>query len=483
MTRVVLGWCCAVLLLSACPSPEDSGPGKMLLPDSGVSLPDAGAPAPDAGDPPEDAGDVPADAGTSEPDAGTPTDAGTPSTTLTVRGTVENSKGMPLADVTVLLPGHPTVRTNASGAFQFQDVTPPYALLMTDDTRRTVFVHQDITRPDPILTMPIRVPGEAFSATLGGTIHGVDHDEINRPRTAFVSTGWPNDSVSTPSEDYNSEDSLYSTHVSWDGPDSVMGTLYAYQRPFRASNAWRFGQRDHVRLRQGETLSDQDVTLHPVESAALAGTIASPPGFKRLVDTVNLEVAPSVLLPLFDNYVSGPHFSYTLPLLPQLPQATFELITHAAGPDAFSISTSVRRGLGAGGPDLNVVLREPVTPLLPQDATAGVGPGTEFTWSAASEAVYTLSIEETTSEGMPFFLYVYTNEPHATLPDPSGLGVEFPHHGSFQWRVGTSSPFSSVDDLLRGANTTGYPRGVSALDFTGSASRTFTSAGPTRARP
>ncbi|WP_434391160.1 carboxypeptidase-like regulatory domain-containing protein [Melittangium boletus] len=420
------------------------------------------------------------DAGTSEPDAGTPSDAGT----LTVNGTVEDETGIPLANVTVLLPGSPPVRTNASGAFQFHGVTPPYELIITDDTRRGAIVHRGITRLDPILTMSTWHVEPAFSALLDGTLHGAGNSsERDVPSIHFVSSGWPDDSVSTHSGPYDFESAHHATRVWWDGPDTVTGTLYAYQRPYDASAPSLFGQRDHVQLRQGDSLLHQDVTLHPVENGALTGSVTLPPGFQRLRDVVSLELTPSVLLPLFDKDVSKPvsaHFSHPVPLLPQ---ATFALRARAYEPDTLAMSIGVRRGLRAGAPDTHIVLQEPVTLLLPQDSATGVGPGTEFTWTAASEAVYVLLLEWSDDEGRPFFLSVFTNEPHDTLPDLSGLGLVFPRDTSIHWRVRTCSPFSSVDDLLRGMATDGQPRGMSTLDFAVTASREFLRFPPPRARP
>ncbi len=406
MTKTSLLWCCAVLWLSACE-------------------------------------------GTAKYDE----DAGPDATPITVMGKVVDSNGQPVTGARVLIPGKPVVTTDASGAFSFPDVIPPYDLIAVRDGNEEVTAVQGVTLETPTLTFNSG-GAAAFNGSLEGAVTGAQpaSGTASAPVVVFDSPETQSAEVTV-----DEESSSYSADVSWGGGSRTTGTLFAFQgeRPDILSSVYTrftgFGRRDGVTLDEGAALSGQDVALAPVTNSTLAGTVDMPAGFSLFTNTVSLRFEPGLEVELFSDSDQNESFSYAVPVVEG---STLRVAALALG-QGFAVSMGYRGGLSAGASDVGLSLKRAPNLLQPEFEDT-VRRTTAFTWNGPPGGVYAVSIvRDTSSGGTPLELTLITSASRVTLPDLGALGVTLPGGAPFDWRVAHFSPLASVDALL--SNPKGTP--------------------------
>ncbi|OJH41902.1 hypothetical protein BON30_01300 [Cystobacter ferrugineus] len=435
------------MVLSACPGPDDDKPGN-----------------PDPTNP-------------------TPTNP----TTLTVTGKVIDGANQAATKASVLIPGNgrQPVAVDASGAFSISGVTPPYDVIVADKERRIATVFKGLTLKT--LTVPLDLDSDAVQpdpehqATVEGTVTG------EQPSSASASTD-----LLFASADANMSGTVdpmggtYSLNVDWSGTTSVTGTLYALQleRSDLFSPPTRylaFGQRDNVTVAKDATLSAQDIAMSPVTSSRLAGNYVVPEGYAVSLSTLSLAFKPASEFGLGFAFPSASGaFDYAVP---QIPQATFSILTVASPRDAQGGDDSAqtmlfKRGLTAGTTNVSLELQAPARPAQPADAAKDVTRTTGFSWSPFANGVHMLMLQEDKSENQtPYTVAIYTREPQTSLPDLSAFGMDLPASTEFTWQIQGVGPMASMDAMI-GLVEQGNPfeQGTGDMAVSTSETRTFTTA-------
>lgn len=439
-----LGWSGAVLLLCACGGVDDTGAGGS---DPGASNP-----------------------GTSNP--GTPDTGVTPPpapTTLTVTGRVLDPKGHPIDGAAVLIQGQRPVTTDASGAFSFSGVTPPYDLVAVSRTRLNVIVYQGVTRQDP--TLRISDPSEfpVISATsMRGVISGAREpsDTVDSPGLMFVSPEDP-----TSQNFYIDSTNAYSQRVRWNDASTTTGTLFALQKErlswnSSATKITAFGRRDNVSLQHDRDTHDQNVTLMPVASSSLVVNVTPPSGFELNTHSVGMRFAPSTTLWLWNSTSTISPFSYAMPVVAQ---STFVVSASAKRPGSSATSMGTRSNVFAGLQNLS--LPAPPTLRLPVPEANNVTRTSDFSWSGVAGGVYFVTFSWSSSGS----LTVVTDQTHTALPDLSALALAMPTKVPISWGVQQHTPVDSVDFLLGSEGAwSGVPFGLDEYYVGTAAPRQFT---------
>ncbi|WNG17541.1 hypothetical protein [Cystobacter fuscus] len=443
MKKASLVWsCCAALVLSACPGPDDDKPGN----------PNPTHPVP---------------------------------TTITVKGKVLGESLQAVSKASILIPGNgrQPVAVDGSGAFSISGVTPPYDVIVADKERRVATVFKGLTLET--LTVPLVLdldaeqPDPEHRATVEGTVTGEQpSSSITTTSLLFASTGGDASGSVEPS-------GTYSLNVDWNGATSVSGTIYALQsessNPLSLPTRYlAFGQRDNVTVSKDATLPAQDIALSPVTNSRLAGNYIVPEGYALSVSTLSLAIKPGSEFGLGLAFAPSGAFDYAVP---QIPQTTFSILAAASPRDAQGADNEAqtilfKRGLTAGTTNVSVEFQVPARPAQPADAAKDVTRTTGFSWSPFAGGVHALTLQEDKSENQtPYTVTIYTSGTQATLPDLSAFGMDLPANTEFTWQIQGVGPAASLDAMI-GLVEQGNPleQGTGDLAVSTSETRTFTTA-------
>ncbi len=444
MKKASLVWsCCAALVLSACPGPDDD-----------------------------------------KPDNPTPIDP--VPTTLTVTGKVIDGSNQAVTKASILIPGNgrQPVAVDASGAFSIPNVTPPYDIIVADKEHRVATIFQGLTLKS--LTVPLELDLDAeqpndpeHQATVEGTVTG------EQPSSALASTSLLFASAGTSMSGDVEPSGSYSLNLDWSGTTSVTGTIYALQSERSSifsppSRYLAFGQRDNVTVSKDATLSAQDIAMKPVTNSRLAGSFTVPEGYALSLITLSLAPKPASELNL-GLALAPPSgaFDYAVP---QIPQTTFSILAAASPRDSQDNAAQTilfKRGLTAGSTNVSLELHAPARPAQPADAAKDVTRTTGFSWSPFANGVHVIELQEDKSENQtPYKVTILTSGTQASLSDLSALGMDLPANTEFTWSVQGFGPMASVDALIGLVAQGGNPleQGTGDLSVSTSESRTFTTA-------
>ena len=396
------------------------------------------------------------------------------STTITVNGTVRGNR----AGVTVGLIGKQAVTSGAGGAFTFTDVTPPYDLYTfadggaTSAPTPTVFLFDDLTRPDPIVsaattsTSTLRIlcgiiignpcPGSAISGTKSGTGNNTDP-------AIFVWTNGGNSLALA-------ANGTYSGNITWTSGSTNQGFLHALQltrKPSGAPNTFLgYARSAQVTLTDGSPATINLGFAAVNSTAALTGTVTGPAGY------------PSPTISLMQQF--GTTQAALWQTMTTTVDATFPLIAAAGGNSLFA-TTTLNDGTSqfvqplTATVDVNFAMPAAAVLDQPADAATSITTTTHFKWASAASTINELNI----STGSPnrAAYKVFTTGSDVTVPVVPELA--FPPNQSFSWRVIAYGPNASIDE----AAAANELEPVSSADYAGpahaqtfSASRSFTSA-------
>ena len=375
-----------------------------------------------------------------------------------VAGVVVDNNGQPIAGQTVVISsdaGIQTTVTDGDGGFSVANVLIPYSATIVATSQAVQY--QGLTRADPSLTAFV-VPPDNRSATLSGQFIGGTYPEATGFDTVFF--------FSSPQATRSLGDQpsgAYSVKVNWPGPSSTTGTLYALQMHSISSlpvDYPGYGTLGGVALQDTGTLNGQNVSLSPVTTGTLSGTIVNVPnGYTLLYKQVELAVAAGIDLSLFYDFTSAATFSYVTPNISN----TQLNVTAAATTSLGEFSAVVESGLSANS---TVALTIPTSPTLtsPPDAATGVTASTTFSWTPYSGGIYEFIASPQSGQTGPKF-YIVTA---STTIDLASLGLALPTATAYSWHIVGLGPVASVDVLAQ-------PGGINKLtiDLSYSLSRTL----------
>jgi hypothetical protein len=395
------------------------------------------------------------------------------STTITVTGTVRGGR----SGVKVGIIGKQSVTSGAGGVFMFSDVTPPYDLYTfadsgsTSSPTPTVFLFDDLTRPDPIVSAPATAtltafllcgivspcPSSAITGTKTGT--GTNTDE--------VVYAWTNGSFTGAL----AANGTYSGTISWSSGNTNQGNLHAIQltrRPSGAPNTFLgYAKSGQVTLTDG-TPATINLAFTAVNSTAtLTGTVTGPTGY------------PGPTISLMQQFGSTQQPLWRTDQTTTV-DATFPLVAAAGGTSLFA-TASLNGGTSSFVQPLTtsvaVSFAMPAAAVLamPADAATGVTASTHFTWTSAASTINELNVSTSTPNRAAY--KIFTTASDVTIPVVPELAL--PANQSFSWRVVAYGPNATIDE----AAAANELEGVSQADFAGpahaqtlTAFRTFTSA-------
>jgi hypothetical protein len=372
--------------------------------------------------------------------------AGACSSGTTIHGTVVGGSGAPIVgQLVIIYSGAFSQRTvtDSHGAFTVADAPSPYnaALIFTGETHDAL-VYAGLTRLDPTFTPG---GGATYSATVSGQFSGGRYPE---PPGYVTSLAFGSPRVL--GLDYQEPISgRYTSNIAVFGPSSLTGTLYALQAHVDAVSGLPvdypgYGALSGITLQDGVTLANRDISLGPVSTGTLTGTINVPPSYNFLGATVSLLAGPGALMSSVVTDVSqDASFTYVTPAIPGT-----SLILGATAQVGEGVSASgfsyAQQLLSASASD--VVLTVPAAPTLLQPAGGSaytVGTPFSWTWSEGSEAVYIVDIVG------PFQSFsVFTAATTFDIPDLADAGVAIVPSATYLWEVYGLAPIGGGVDQV-----------------------------------
>jgi hypothetical protein len=184
------------------------------------------------------------------------------------------------------------------------------------------------------------------------------------------------------------------------------------------------------------------LAMAPIGASTLTGSISAFEGAVLLSKVVEVHFKPAGLLPLVIDTMAPLTFSYAMPSLAPSVAAIDVTVTAAAalGPGE-DLSYGYVRGLIPDG-DAHLTLLAPPRASAPASGATGVGPMTDFTWSAFTGGVHVLVAK---ADGALPWYYVVTSSTTARLPDLAAHGMPLPASADYSWEIRAYAPFTSVD--------------------------------------
>ncbi|MGO8968177.1 MAG: hypothetical protein ACLQDQ_01220 [Myxococcaceae bacterium] len=374
-------------------------------------------------------------AGSSTADAGVtvavqpPNDAG-----ITVTGTVVDNYGIPIAGETVVIEsdgGTQTVVSDGDGGFSVQNVFTPYTATVVESTQAVQY--QGLTRQNPSLNTLLSLP-QSHSATLSGTFTGGFYPEGASENTVFLFS-----SPQTTASLGDQHSGTYSVPVTWAGPSTTVGTLFALQIENGVTGlpmAYPGYGTEGVQFQDMGTLS-QNIALSSVTTGTFSGAIETvPSGYALSFIAVSLVPASGVNMAAVFDSSGTTSFSYVVPAISNTEISVTAAATSGLGEFSYILQT----GLSANS---TVMLNIPASPTLisPANAATGVTAATPFSWTPFPGGIN--EFQATPTGSGPAF-YVFTA---ATTLDLADAGLPLPASAAYTWRVVGFAPLATVDEL------------------------------------
>jgi hypothetical protein len=381
----------------------------------------------------------------------------------TVNGTVVDIAGQPAAGETVLITSgafSQTVVSDGDGGFSVPNVPSPYNATVIQSTQ--AIQYQGLTRTDPTLTAFFFVTDNR-SASLSGSFTGGTYPEPAGYQTELVF-----DSPQTTRSLGDPTSGSYSKSIPWPGPSTTTGSLYALQIHNVANlpaDYPGYGTLSPVLLQDTGNVSGQNISLSPVTSGSLSGTVTPPAGYTVAYKSIALQVASSLSLSVVFDGSSSTTFTYVTPVIVSTPLT----VTAAATSTAGEFSAVLKADQSANGTGLTFNIPPAPTLTAPPAASTGVTTATPFAWTIYANGIY--EFQATSASGPTF--YVLTAATTATIPDLTASGLPLPASTGYSWSIIGLSPVSSIDLLAA-------PGGINAvtvdLNQSQSVSQSFTTA-------
>ena len=371
--------------------------------------------------------------------------AGGDTTEAGVHGIVlDSATKRPLFGRTISI-GALNTKSDEQGAFQLRSANPVYDLTIADADGSTISIYQGLTRRDPVLLHRHSSFGidTAYSASIAGTLSKPDAESLTSKDVAvvqFFSAAGDDHTLLGGSVPPYAPD--YGLFLRWRGVSSIAGTLVARAivEPTQSSADPRlhfFVQRE-VTLQDGE-MRLESLTLSPVSTKQLTGTVALPNGIRltQLQEYYRLPLPNAVIA--INNFVDpSPNFAHEVD---DLAGDGKQLCVMAISNTPSSLSTE-RCGLATHSNNVSITLQ--VAPSLLAPAAGDVlTKNTQFSWSPFENGVYLLQLEPAVPSRSTPNIDLYTTKTSASWParsvDPSLATF-------YECSVGGLGPFTSIDD-------------------------------------
>jgi hypothetical protein len=365
---------------------------------------------------------------------------------ITVNGTVVSEFGQPVPGITVVIPGHAPVVTDASGRFVVQTVFLPYDALVIAAETNTATLYRGLKRTDPTLLRLLHWPHPLGSLPRGADASGTVSGGAGYPEPALHETlvdhrALLGDGSRTTA---NPTTGAYVTApgVGWadaySSPVVVRAVQYALGTGGLPATFTGFGEH-RFSLNDGAVSAMQDVAMAAVPTGTLAGTVSVPASMTLQSTAAGVAFAPLDVL-WWTEFTPASAFAVNVP---QVPGATFAAQARGNTPTGATTVTHQNLALPAAG--LQIDLFPPPATLLPADG-ADVTPGTLFSFTPVPNAVYRVAFLYPDSSGLDSLaVYVVTAHDVVPFPDLSAYGLPFPPSEPYLWFVTAYGPLASVD--------------------------------------
>lgn len=252
----------------------------------------------------------------------------------------------------------------------------------------------------------------------------------------------------------------YSNSLTWFGPASTTGTIYALQWQVDGAGlpvAYKgFGSKASVTLSNGGTFAGQNVAMGSVAGSSISGSVSTPSGYTLSSKSLSVNFATNATLRLFSDPTSTTSFTY---ITPNISGATLQLQA-TAQKAAVSTVLGFKPGLAANAGGVSLTLPAGPELSLPVNAATGVNTSTNFTWTPFSGGVHLVIMQ---AAGKPTYL-ILTTGTNATIPDLTSLGLGLPTATNYSWQVFGFAPFANTDAA---AGASGFLSGLGAGPITG----------------
>lgn len=350
--------------------------------------------------------------------------------------------GVPVAGVSVAIPGSGGATSGADGTFALTGVAMPYDVLLRVPSSGRVVAYLGVRSAAPRLALA-SVPGPKARADVSGTLTGGEPQPQPENHETQVCLevdsllGQPGSSPANPG--------TYSAACSWWGAETVDATLLGLQVVRDAATGLptdyvAYGTAGPLTLADGATVTGQVLALGEVAEATLSGSIEVPEGYAIGGRSLGLGC-----LRLVEDHGTDSSFAYTTPDV-----AGAGLVLEAQASSAAGIAYGRLGGLGSG--TTGVLLSLPAAPELlePADLATGVTSDTPFSWTAAPGGTSILSVR---SYFVPeaWSLLVVTAGTSVTLPDTSLVGLPLPPAMDVAWRASTVAPLTMAEIVANGS--------------------------------
>jgi hypothetical protein len=366
---------------------------------------------------------------------------------ITVTGTVVSSLGHPVPGITVVIPSHAPVVTDASGQFVVQTVFLPYDALVIAAETNTATLYRGLKRSDPTLLRLLHWPHMLGSLPRGADASGTVSGGAGYPEPALHETLVEHRALlgDVSQTTANTTTGAYSTGpgVYWadafSSPVVVRAVQYATGPGGLPATFTGFGEH-RFSLNDGAVSPMQDVAMAAVPTSSIAGTVQAPASMTIQHRAAGVAFVPLDALWWFE-FSAASAFSFNVP---QVSGATFAAQARGSAPTGATTVTHQNLALPASG--LEIDLFEPPATLLPADG-ADVTPGTLFSFTPVPNAVYQVAFLYPDSSGLDnLAVYVVTAQDVVPFPDLSAFGLAFPSSETYVWFVTAYGPLASVDE-------------------------------------
>lgn len=345
----------------------------------------------------------------------------------------------PLANARVRI-GDKIVATGGDGAFAFDDVPTPYDVDVVSPNGEKATAYRGLTNRNPRLRVDVPLAG----GTLGGTITGASFPlPSNQRAVLFFNTGrYAN--LRTFNVNEIPATGNYTLDVFWQGGESAYGIAGALIETVDVTGPTAFtayGLRGDTAKNDGGTAAT-NITLSPITSASMNGTVANAASFSFVQTSVYLttnEVPEGIRVGM--KTVVGGTFSLVTPVV-----TGATMLVRTFGIKGTDSAIAVVRDLPAMS---NAVVTLPVgaVGLSPPDNSVDVDKDSNFSWAftdpSASSGTYELVVE---CASVKRVLTVYTTANSLKFPDLAPLAWVVPSKADCQWRVTTYPAIASLDE-------------------------------------
>lgn len=346
--------------------------------------------------------------------------------------------------------GGQSVITDRDGAFEFDSVPAAYDVVVSEPDGLGLSVYYGLSRRDPVLshdaTYDPTLDAPTRSASISGSLSGAISFPLDADHVVGIyylsAVARANVQLSVlPSMSGGPQFGPF--QIAWNDASTVEGDLVALGQYGTASAPWLgayLGRVGSVVLTQGVPLVE-DLTLDPVPTGHIGGTVAMYPG--NVVEAINLSYQPvrSKGQIGLGRFVTAGKFDCIVPDLSSIDGSYCMSIA-----DEWGEATVVKCGGRIGMTDLSVQVPAPPQFSKPQDG-APITKDTSIAWSAVPGAAYLLDLSPDAVAAETPHIQVYTAKTAFRWGDLVALGISFPPGATYTHRVSALVPYASADEL------------------------------------